>query len=75
MSGWNFKHPHHPSERCLRHGAEGVFKVNVDSINSLTLSPSFLLDKCTFCMLMPTQRVKLFIMSMTFDNFVQLLSS
>jgi len=39
------KHPHHPPERCLRHGVEGVFKVNVDPMNSLALSPSFLLDE------------------------------
>jgi len=42
---WNFEHPHHLPERCLRHGVEGVFKANVDSINSPALSPSFLLDE------------------------------
>ena len=50
------KHPHHPPERCLRHGVEGVFKVNVDPINSFALSPSFLLDQVHLCMLMPMQR-------------------
>jgi len=42
---WNFKHSHQLPERCVRHDVEGVFKVNVDSINSLALSPSFLLDE------------------------------
>jgi len=32
-------------ERCLRHGVEGLFEVNVDSINSLALSVSFLLNE------------------------------
>jgi len=31
-----------------RHGVEGVFKVNADSINSLALSPSILLDELHF---------------------------
>ena len=39
------EHPHHPPQHCLRYGVGGVFKVNVDSINSLALSPSFLLDE------------------------------
>jgi len=34
-----------PFSRVLRHGVEGVLKVNVDPINSLALSPSFLLDE------------------------------
>ena len=42
---WYFKRPHHLTERCLRHGIEGVVKVNVDSINSVALSPSFLFDE------------------------------
>jgi len=29
----------------LRHGVDGFFKVNIDSINFLALSPSFLLDE------------------------------
>jgi len=29
----------------MRYGVQGFFKVNVDPINSLALSPSFLLDE------------------------------
>ena len=42
-------------QRCMKHSVEGVFKVNVDLINSLALSPSFLLD-AVHLLLMLTQR-------------------
>ena len=45
---WNTKHPIHLPECCLRHSVKDVFKINVNLMNSLALSSSFLLDEVHF---------------------------
>jgi len=42
------KHVHQLPGSCLRHCIEGVFKVDVDSIDLLSLSVGFMRDKMHF---------------------------
>jgi len=39
------KHVHHVLESCLQHCIEGLSEVDVDSIDSLSLSVGFMRDK------------------------------
>ena len=42
------KHAHHVPESCLRHCIEGISEVDIDSIDSLSLSVGFMRDKIHF---------------------------